>query len=539
MVDWIIDVGAGVVSMFPGGKRLVNRVFINGITNSAKARPYPFSLWSPEEVKTRDRGYEVKSAGYTSWTSLVDRKFTGRHLPPDPDYTARLNGTPDDILKLFMRKRGQFMPCPKSSVLFTFFAQWFTDSILRTDPIDRRKNTSNHEIDLCQIYGLAETTTDILRVRSNENGKKGQLKSRIGADGNEYGALLFNENGFIKDEFKDLTYIQNGILDVILQRQGISLERKIRLYASGLERGNTTIGYGAISTVFRREHNRLCREIEKAYPNWDDDRVFQTARNVTITMLLKIIIEDYINHLSPREFKLFVDVGMADKQKWYRTNRIAIEFDILYRWHGLVPDTVRLMGKDLPPPQFMYNNALVEEHGVEEIIKAASHQKAGKICLNNTPGFLKEAELALITYSRQFNLQPYNKYRERFDETAFQSFEKLTGDDALADELRGIYNDVNDVEFMVGLLAEKRSEKETLGGLMFAMVGVDAFSQALTNPLLSGNVFGEDTFSDIGLAEIENTSTLQDIVKRNCGTFDPDHVVASFTRVAPPDSIPN
>lgn len=536
MLDWIIDVGTRVISKLPGGKKFVNRVFINLITNSAKARPYPFSLWSPETVKTKDRGYEVESAGYTSWPSLVDRKFTGRHLPPDPAFTARLEGKPDDVVKLFMRRPGKFTPCPKSSVLFTFFAQWFTDSFLRTDPIDRRKNTSNHEIDLCQIYGLKETTTDILRLRSNENGKKGRLKSRIGNDGNEYGAFLFNEDGSNKDEFENIPYIKNGILDDILESRGISLERKIRLYASGLERGNTTIGYAAISAVFRREHNRLCREFEKAYPTWGDDRVFQTARNVNITMLLKIIIEDYINHLSPRDFKLFVEVGVAEKQKWYRTNRIAIEFDILYRWHGLVPDTVRLMGKDLPPTQFMYNNALVEEHGVEEVIKAASHQKAGKVCLNNTPVFLKEAESALITYSRQFNLQPYNKYRERFGKTPFQSFEELTGDGALADELAGIYKDVNDVEFMVGLLAEKRSKKETLGDLMFTMVGVDAFSHALTNPLLSGNVFGEDTFSDIGLEEIENTSTFQDIVKRNCGTFDPNQVVASFTRVAPPDS---
>ena len=34
-----------------------------------------------------------------------------------------------------------------------FFAQWFTDSFLRTSLTDYRKNESNHEIDLCQIYG--------------------------------------------------------------------------------------------------------------------------------------------------------------------------------------------------------------------------------------------------------------------------------------------------------------------------------------------------------------------------------------------------
>jgi hypothetical protein len=42
-------------------------------------------------------------------------------------------------------------------------AQWFTDSILRFDPYDRGKNTSNHDIDLCSIYGLTEGTCRVLR----------------------------------------------------------------------------------------------------------------------------------------------------------------------------------------------------------------------------------------------------------------------------------------------------------------------------------------------------------------------------------------
>ena len=35
--------------------------------------------------------------------------------------------------------------------LFMLFAQWFTDSFLRTERSDWRKNTSTQEIDFCQI----------------------------------------------------------------------------------------------------------------------------------------------------------------------------------------------------------------------------------------------------------------------------------------------------------------------------------------------------------------------------------------------------
>jgi prostaglandin-endoperoxide synthase 2 len=47
------------------------------------------------------------------------------------------------------------------------------------------------------------------------------------------------------------------------------------------------------------------------------------------------------------------------------------------------------------------------------------------------------------------------------------------------------------------------------------MVGVDAFSQALTNPLLSPHVFNERTFSPAGMEIIAGTGRLADIVGRN------------------------
>ena len=60
--------------------------------------------------------------------------------------------------------------------MFMFFAQWFTDSFLRTSNDDPtgRKNTSNHEIDLCQIYGLDADKTAMLRSHDG-----GRLKSQL------------------------------------------------------------------------------------------------------------------------------------------------------------------------------------------------------------------------------------------------------------------------------------------------------------------------------------------------------------------------
>src|SRR5271166_2689301 len=66
---------------------------------------------------------------------------------------------------------------------------------------------------------------------------------------------------------------------------------------------------------------------------------------------------------------------------------------------------------------------------------------------------------------------------------------------------------------------------------MMFMVSVDAFSQALTNPLLSKNVFGEQSFSQIGLEAINKTSSLDDIVRRNSAM---GYRKATFSATTPP-----
>jgi hypothetical protein len=95
------------------------------------------------------------------------------------------------------------------------------------------------------------------------------------------------------------------------------------------------------------------------------------------------------------------------------------------------------------------------------------------------------------------------------------TFEELTGETELAAKLRAIYTNVNRVDLLVGLFAEWRPPEAVLGTLMSIMVGSDAFSQALTNPLLSEEVQKANPFSDVGKEAFENTHTLADLVRRN------------------------
>jgi prostaglandin-endoperoxide synthase 2 len=399
----LIPFFSAVLEFFPATLARVNRLIINYFASSSTPRPHPFSLWSPSRPATpaaeripAARANVVPGpdpisppARFTSWPSLVDRTFTARHLPPRDDVAALPSEA--EVMQLFER-RGPMKRNPRSSVLFCFFAQWFTDSFLRTHPLDARRNTSNHEIDMCQIYGLDEPSTWALR-----SGAGGRLKSRKGkADGCEYPVFLWKD-GVINPDFYDpvnetgLTYLRAGrdkpwmdALETALKGTISDPARRDSLYASGLDRGSSTIAYSAFNTIFLREHNRIADSLAKANPKWEDDQLFETARLINIRQILNVVVNDYIRHIGG-SFPFALDRTFAEGKRWYRTNRISIEFNLLYRWHSLVPDEFRLAGEVLENEQFRYNNALLERHGVERLFTDASSQRAGRVALR---GFL-------------------------------------------------------------------------------------------------------------------------------------------------------
>ena len=90
----------------------------------------------------------------------------------------------------------------------------------------------------------------------------------------------------------------------------------------------------------------------------------------------------------------------------------------------------------------------------------------------------------------------------------------------MAKRLEGLYGDVNNVEYYIGLFAERVEKNGPLPELVSSMVAMDAFSQALTNPLLSEHVWGNPAnkrlaFTEDGIKVIEQTKRLRDIVDRN------------------------
>lgn len=515
-----------VLRKLPFGSRFVTGALVGLLANSTEPRPRPFTL----------------AADYTTWVSLTDRGFTGRHLPAAP---PRPLPTEAEVLNLFRRPDGRARPSTDTTVLFLLFAQWFTDSFLRTDRADPRRNTSTQEIDFCQIYGLSESRTRLLRAMEN-----GRLASQQ-IDGQEFPPFLLERTpggGYaVRPQFKGL-HDEAWLLDVLLG--DVADRQKDLFFAVGLEHGNSTIGSTAFDVLFLREHNRIAGLLAGEYaagrtrPAWPrdmsaedlDERLFQTTRMIMIVLLLTLVVEEYIRHIAPHDLPLKVRPGTADRKRWNRSNWIAVEFNLLYRWHMLVPDTVTTDDGEVPAKEFLRdNNEAVVDRGIAWVIAQCSRSRASRIGLFNTPDFLVErkrpehpaVEERSIALMRSARLQSYNAYRRCFGMKPASSFAEVTGDPEVRRRLEDLYGDIEALEWYVGIFAEDHPDDQMMGELLTAMVGHDAFTQALTNPLLSGRVFTEATFTRAGLRVISGTRTLQQILARNIDR--PSDAVARFT----------
>ncbi|UJP05321.1 MAG: heme peroxidase [Nitrosomonas sp.] len=495
---------------------LINQLATNSAVNVCRHRPHP---WSTVHH-------------YVSWTSLTNKQWSARHLPektlnPPKDGSA--------ISDLFRRESGKARLCPKSTCLFPAFAQYLTDGFIRTrmpntssheDDAIRKQNTSNHEIDLSPLYGRTEVQTKSLRCLSQEQGMKGKLKSQK-LNNEEFAPFLYEEssNAYrIKSEFKVLD-TPLGIDNIIHDKEKIS-----RIFAFGGDRANTSPQIALMNTLFLREHNRLASKIETAHPDWDDERIFETARNTNIVVFIKIVIEEYINHISPI-FKFHVDPSITWNASWNKPNWITTEFSLLYRWHMLIPDVMRWGKQEYSVDNTILNNAPLLDTGLKQSFVDMSSQIAGQIGAFNTAQALVKLEENAIRQGRICNLASYNDYRA-YVKLPKLAFKDISKNQSVTHLLEKAYHEANDIEFYVGLFSEDVTPNSPLPRLLRTMVAVDAFSQALTNPLLSEHVWpqGPEVFSKTGWEAINQTNSLRDVANRNCGLPLSDDEFIGMTR---------
>ncbi|KAL2089463.1 hypothetical protein ACEWY4_014151 [Coilia grayii] len=437
--------------------------------------------------------------GYKNWEAYSNLTYYTRTLPPVPLDCPTPMGVvgkkelPDVKLlaeKLLLRRH--FIPDPQhTSLMFAFFAQHFTHQFFKSDMKKGPAFTRalNHGVDLSHVYG-----EDLQRQHKLRLFKGGKLKYKV-VDGEVYPPLA-SEVGV---EMHYPPHIPES------QR-----------FAVGHEAFGLVPGLLMYATIWLREHNRVCDVLYTAHPDWDDERLFQTSRLILIGETIKIVIEDYVQHLSGYHFKLKFDPTLLFNSQFQYQNRISSEFNTLYHWHPLMPDTFHIDEEVYSYKQFVYNTSILTNHGINHLVESFTKQIAGRVAGGrNVPPAVLMVSMKAIENSRQMRYQSLNAYRKRFNMKPYSSFEDLTGDTEMAAELEEMYGHVDAVELYPGLLIEKPRPNTIFGETMVEMGAPYSLKGLMGNPICSPEYWKPSTFGGQVGFQIVNSASLQRLVCDN------------------------
>uniref|UniRef100_H2ZG05 prostaglandin-endoperoxide synthase n=1 Tax=Ciona savignyi TaxID=51511 RepID=H2ZG05_CIOSA len=454
---------------------------------------------------------------YPSWQAYANDSMYVRTLPPVPLNCPTPMGVkgkpklPDvDVLVEKFFKRKKFQPCPqRTSLLFPFFAQHFTHMFFKTDPVKGFPHQwGKQSVDLSNIYG--QTLDREHELRSHIGGK---MKTCF-INGEEFPPRV-NESDATMAKVdsvpKDYQFVHG--------HQGFGMMPTFLVW----------------TTIWIREHNRVCDLIKNENPAWDDERIYQSARLVITGEkilythlnhiyyfqlvytgeLIKIVIEDYVQHLSGFHYKLLYEPELVQEGHFSFHNQINAEFQLLYHWHPLMPDDVKFNNKTYLMKDLLFNPVPVVKSGMAQVIQDLSQQWAGKVAGGSTQGLstLEVARLA-IKDGRTMRMQSLNAYRERFGLKRLKSFEELTGEKQMASELKELYGDIDAMEYYVGIMLEKRRIPQLFGETLTEMGSPYSLKGLFANPINHPAWWKPSTFGGQKVMDVIKGTTLQNLICR-------------------------
>ncbi|XP_078685368.1 prostaglandin G/H synthase 2-like [Branchiostoma floridae x Branchiostoma belcheri] len=435
---------------------------------------------------------------YTSWDTYADRSYYTRALPPVPSGCPTPMGTagrkelpsPEYIAQTFLARR-EFIPDKRrTNVLFNFMAQHFTHQFFKTDFKKGAGRTwGDHGVDLSHIYGESVERQHQLRAFTD-----GKLKfQRVGGE-----------------------VYPPSLADAPVHMIYPPYVPENKRFAIGHEFFGLLPGLFVFSTVWLREHNRVCDVMKQLHPDWDDERLFQTARLILTGETINIIINEYVQHLSGYNFDLFWDPELLFKDQFQYQNRIFVEFNHLYHWHPLMPDQFHINGSTYGMKDYLFNTDLVFRHGFGNTVDAMSRQIAGQIGPKNIGPVNLKVAVETIKHERNLRMQGLNQYRKRFGIPPYKTFLELTGGDSeMAAQLEEAYGDIDAVELYVGLMVEQPAPGSVTSETIIEMGGPFSVKGLLSNPLCSPQWWKPSTFGGEEGFRMVKTATLKDLFCRN------------------------
>jgi peroxidase len=419
----------------------------------------------------------------------------GQFLDHDLDLTTQ--ATPEEPLAIAVPVGDPYFDPDFTGNQTIRFNRSIYDSNTGTSPKNPRQqlNLITSFIDASNVYGSDEVRARALRT----NDGTGKLQTTSGGQ-----FLPFNTAGLPNAGGDD----------------------KAALFLAGDIRANEQIALTAMHTLFVREHNWLCDEIQQAEPGLNGEEIYQQARKIIGAQMQVVTYNEFLPILLGR--------GALPPYKGYNPKvnpAIANEFSTAaFRFgHSMLSPTllrINMPGYELVPTALkdaFFNPRLIHRGGgIEPILRGLATQPAQEMdnqIVDGVRNFLFGEpgqggfDLAALNIQRgrDHGLADYNTVGKAYGLRPVKKFSDITADPGLQAALQAVYESVDEIDLWVGGLAEDYVPGALVGATFHAIL-VDQFTR-----LRDGDRFwfqNDRFFTGAQLTEIENT-TLADIIRRN------------------------
>jgi Animal haem peroxidase len=323
--------------------------------------------------------------------------------------------------------------------------------------------------------------------------------------------------------------------------------------------GNFWVGLALLHSLFMREHNAVCDHLHATHPELSDDELYDKARLVVAALMAKIHTTDWTpaiiahpttvtalrtNWWGLEGERLDKLIGRHTSNEVIRgipgspTNHHGVpyslteEFVCVYRMHPLIPDefSFRALANDkllqertLPEVGVLHVRDRLTEMSMSDVFYSFGTSHPGAITLHNYPRYLQHFDRAdgeLIDLAsidvlrvRERGVPRYNEFRRLLHLKAFDTFEELADTPEHAEELKAMYGDVERVDSMIGMYAERKPK-----GFGFSDTAFRIFILMASRRLESDRFFTRDfrpeVYTQEGLDWVEN-NTMRSLLLRH------------------------
>ena len=404
---------------------------------------------------------ELGAAG-TAYARTVKPSMMQTPSRPDPGVVF------DSVMT---RKHAELHPNRISSMLF-YLASIIIHDLFRTSHEDSSISLTSSYLDLSPLYGSNQAEQDKMRT-----GMDGKIKPDCFSEARllffppGVGALLIMFNRFHNYTVENLALINENNR---FEKPAVDAPKVTSNEVSG----------------------KAVKDKWDASKKKYDEDLFQTGRLITCGLYVNIILIDYVRtildlnrtdsnwQLNPRLEVDDLPMGIG--------NQVSAEFNLVYRWHSTVSDRDErwtqdmwdgLFGKGRDPKtvgKYEFLGRLSEvsrktdpdpskrkfaglerrqdgtlpDDSLVDILVSGIEDCANSFGPNRVPAVFRAIEVLGIEQARSWNLGSLNEFRKYFKLEPHRTFESITQDKYVQEQLKHLYDLPDKVEVYPGIVVE-------------------------------------------------------------------------------------